>query len=253
MAWGGRVFQVLPINFPPVFSLIGWFLWYTILFGKLDMKAAVTLKPWHHALGFVHKNGKPNPANLIVCCVFILSCKLEVGLWHVLDLLLLIAYNLFTLRWTPGSWPAWSTYGDEVYWNVTCPTGLGDLLTTAAFCCESAKHLGIRTLVLDGRNSSYCTDKEVSRAHRTAARDDLPTHAATPSARPRIYMVMVHAVCSPARNAPPSYDELCSRRAHTMWTTGRVHAHAQAELITYNRTWHPCTAPHTGGALRSVV
>ena len=172
MAFGGRVFQVLPANMVPVFTQLVYVAWLLVVlfpvkgFGLRDFWEAawwrctpsnsrITLRAWHRALGLAwHDPPFPHPMPPPIAVVFVLFYKLERSAWHVVDLALVVARFLLTRKWPHG----WSTYDPDVVMKATMCTGMGDLIYIGILRCERARHLGVRTVWADWSHSSYLTD-----------------------------------------------------------------------------------------------
>jgi hypothetical protein len=212
MAWGGRIFQILPAEFPPVVTLFVYCLWLRVVLGfpsDFPMKAMwfghgvggverFEARAWHRALGLVHHDPPcVNPLPPLLAFFFVLSWKLERSAWHALDLLLVCAR--FCL--TGSRWPAWSTYGPDAVIVTGGNTGIGDIICNAVLACEQARYLGVRTVSIDTRGSSYLQQPEIDLFEQLidyvpnpqAAPGDpviLPTSQLPPGARPIAHWVL---------------------------------------------------------------
>jgi hypothetical protein len=177
MAFGNRVFQILPPNMVPICTQLVYVAWLVFVlwpikeeFGPRQFwnaawwrhtpnNAHIQLKPWHRALGLACKNRDfPQPMPLPIAIVFVVAYKTERCLWHLVDFALVCVRFAFTLRWPRG----WSTYDPDAVMKATLCTGMGDLLYVAIIRCERAKHLGVRTVWVDWSFSSYLTDPEAN-------------------------------------------------------------------------------------------
>ena len=168
----------------PMMTCIGLLVWVALLQSNPTLLAGYSRrKPhvswWHRLLGLVWLEPeffRPFPPP--IAFVAVLSWKLEMCLYHALDIFLLC------LRLALGTpLPSWSLSEAERRAGIvraSSRTGLGDLIMNGVHACFVAKQLGVPTVAVDWRESLYLSDQN---ANLFELLFDVPTRSAEQAAR----------------------------------------------------------------------